>query len=96
VYLLEKMKSVKDGDGTLLDHSMIVYGSGISDGNRHDHANLPTILAGGGNGTLKPGRHIRYAPETPMANMFVSMLDRMGVEPERFGDSNGKLDRLSL
>jgi hypothetical protein len=96
VYLLEKMKSVKDGDGTLLDHSMIVYGSGISDGNRHDHANLPTILAGGGNGTLKPGRHVRYAPETPMANMFVSMLDRMGVEPERFGDSNGKLDRLSL
>jgi hypothetical protein len=96
VYLLEKMKSVKEGDGTLLDHSMIVYGSGISDGNRHDHANLPTILAGGGNGTLKPGRHIRYAPETPMANMFVSMLDRMGVEPERFGDSNGKLDRLSL
>jgi hypothetical protein len=96
VYVLNKLKSIKEGDGTLLDHSMIAYGSGISDGNRHDHANLPLILAGGGNGSLKGGRHIRYAPDTPMANLFVSMLDRMGVEPERFGDSNGKLDRLSL
>jgi hypothetical protein len=57
---------------------------------------LPTILAGRGNGTVKPGRHIRYSPDTPMANLFVSMLDRMGVEPERFGDSKGKLDRLSI
>jgi hypothetical protein len=96
VYALEKMRSVKEGDGTLLDHSMIVYGSGISDGNRHDHGNLPLILAGRGNGTLKPGRHVRYAPETPMANLFVSMLDRMGVEPERFGDSKGKLERLAV
>jgi hypothetical protein len=95
-YALDKLKAVKEGDGTLLDHSMIVYGSGISDGNRHDHSNLPLVLAGRGNGTLKPARHVRYAPETPMANLFVSMLDRMGVEPERFGDSNGKLDRLSL
>ena len=96
VYVLEKMKSIKEGDGTLLDHSMIAYGSGISDGNMHDHSNLPLILAGGGNGTLKGGRHVRYEKGTPMANLFVSMLDRMGVEPERFGDSNGKLDRLSL
>jgi hypothetical protein len=96
VYVLEKMKAVKEGDGTLLDHSMIVYGSGISDGNRHDHGNLPTILAGGANGTIKPGRHIRYAPETPMADLFVAMLDRMGVQPEKFGDSKGKLDRLSI
>ena len=81
VYALEKMKAVKEGDGTLLDHSMIVYGSGISDGNRHDHGNLPTILAGRGNGTLKPGRHIRYSAETPMANLFITMLDQMGVEP---------------
>jgi hypothetical protein len=96
VYALDKMKAVKEGDGTLLDHSMIVYGSGISDGNRHDHSDLPLILAGRGNGTLKPGRHVRYAPETPMANLFVSMLDRMGVEPESFGDSKGKLERLSV
>jgi hypothetical protein len=96
VYALDKMKAVKEGDGTLLDHSMIVYGSGISDGNRHDHGNLPVILAGRGNGTLTPGRHIRYSSDTPMANLFVSMLDRMGVEPEFFGDSKGKLDRLSI
>lgn len=96
VYALDKLRAIKEGDGTLLDHSMIVYGSGISDGNRHDHGNLPTILAGRGGGTLKPGRHIRYAPETPMANLFVSMLDRMGVEPEYFGDSKGRLDRLTI
>ena len=96
VYALDKMKAVKEGDGTLLDHSMIVYGSGISDGNRHDHGNLPTILAGRGNGTLKPGRHIRYASDTPMANLFITMLDQMGIEPERFGDSKGKLDRLAI
>ena len=96
VYALDKLKAVKEGDGTLLDHSMIIYGSGISDGNRHDHGNLPTILAGRANGTIKPGRHIRYAPDTPMANLFVSMLDRMGVEPEYFGDSKGRLDRLSI
>ena len=96
VYVLEKLKSIKEGDGTLLDHSMIAYGSGISDGNLHDHADLPLILAGGANGSLKGGRHIRYAKGTPMADLFVSMLDRMGVEPERFGDSQGKLDRLSI
>jgi len=96
VYAIEKMKAIKEGDGTLLDHSMIMYGSGISDGNRHDHGNLPTIIAGRGNGTLKPGRHVRYAPKTPMADLFVAMLDRMGVESERFGDSQGKLDRLSI
>ena len=96
VYAIEKLKAVQEGDGTLLDHSMILYGSGISDGNRHDHANLPLIIAGKGNGKLKPGRHIRYATGTPMADLFVSLLDRMGVEPERFGDSQGKLDRLSI
>ncbi len=96
VYALEKMKAIKEGDGTLLDHSMVVYGSGISDGNKHDHANLPTILAGGAGVGLKGGRHVRYATGTPMANLFISMLDRVGVEAERFGDGSGKLDRLSL
>jgi len=96
VYVLDKLKAIREGEGTLLDHSMIAYGSGISDGNLHDHSNLPLILAGGANGRLKGGRHIRYAKGTPMADLFVSMLDRMGVEGERFGDSQGKLDRLSI
>jgi hypothetical protein len=96
VYVLNKLKSIKETDGTLLDHAMIAYGSGISDGNLHDHADLPLILAGGANGKIKGGRHIRYAKGTPMADLFVAMLDRMGVEPERFGDSQGKLDRLSI
>ncbi len=96
VYVLNKLKGIKETDGTLLDHSMIAYGSGISDGNLHDHADLPLILAGGANAKIKGGRHIRYAKGTPMADLFVAMLDRMGVEPERFGDSQGKLDRLSI
>ncbi|MEO5923135.1 MAG: hypothetical protein ABIR70_04840, partial [Bryobacteraceae bacterium] len=95
VYLLDKLKATPDGDGTLLDHSMIVYGSGLADGNSHQHENLPTVLAGRGCGTLKPGRYIKYAPETPMANLFVSMLDRMGVPVEKMGDSTGKIGYLT-
>jgi hypothetical protein len=86
----------RSGDGTLADHSMIVYGSGISAGNRHDQGNLPAIIAGRGDGTLKPGRHIRYSSDTPRASLFVSMLHRMGIEFESFGDSKDKLDRLSI
>jgi hypothetical protein len=94
-YLLEKLKSTPDGDGTLLDHAMITYGSGLSDGNAHNHANLPVVLAGRGNGTLRPGRHVKYADETPMANLFVAMLDRMSVPVETLGDSNGELGYLA-
>jgi len=94
-YLLEKLKSTPDGDGTLLDHAMVTYGSGLSDGNAHNHANLPLVLAGRGNGTLRPGRHVRYADETPMANLFVAMLDRMSVPVETLGDSNGQLGYLA-
>lgn len=94
VYLLEKLKSVKEGDGTLLDHSMIAYGSGLSDGNRHDHHNLPLILAGRGNGTIKPGRMIRYPDETPITNLYMSLLDRLGVPVESLGDSMGYLADL--
>ncbi len=90
-YFLEKMASFKEGNGTLLDHSMIVYGGGISDGDRHDHGNLPIVLAGGGCGTLKPGQHLRLKNPEPMANLLLSMLDRMGLKEERFGDSNGRL-----
>jgi hypothetical protein len=83
------------GDGTLLDHSMIVYGSGLSDGNRHLHENLPTVLAGRGCGTLKTGRHVKYSTGTPMANLFVAMLDRMGVPTDKMGDSDGELGYLA-
>jgi Protein of unknown function (DUF1552). len=80
-YFLNRLNSIQEPDGTLLDNSMIVYGGGISDGDRHNHDNLPILLAGGGAGTLKQGRHLRFAPETPLNNLFVSMLDRMGVMP---------------
>ncbi len=94
-YLLDKLKSTPDGDGTLLDHSMIVYGSSLADGNAHQHNNLPTVLAGRANGTLKPGRHVKYADETPITNLYMSMLDRMGVPVESLGDSTGRLEGLS-
>jgi hypothetical protein len=93
-YFLEKLKSIKEGDGTLLDNSMIVYGSGISDGNAHNHNDLPVLLAGRGGGAFKTGRHVRYAQDTPMTNLYLSMLERMGVETERLGDSTGKLPKL--
>jgi len=89
------LKAIREGEGTLLDHSMIVYGSGIADGNAHNHDNLPVLLAGGGGGTIRPGRHMRYAKETPMANLYVSMLERMGAPAERFGDSTGLLKELA-
>ena len=93
-YLLEKMQSIQEDDGTLLDNSMIVYGGGISDGDRHNHDDLPLILVGKGGGTLRTGRHIRYPKETPMSNLFLSMLDRMGVRAENIGDSTGRLQQL--
>ena len=88
---LENLKSVREGERTLLDNSMIVYGSGISDGDAHAHNDLPVILAGRGAGTLTPGRHVRFDKDTPMTNLYLSMLDRMGVKEPRFGDSTGKL-----
>ncbi len=93
-YFLSKLKAVKEGDGTLLDNSMIVYGAGISDGNEHSHDNLPTILAGRGGGTLTPGRHLAYK-ETPMTNLYLSMLQRQGVKATSFGDSTGVLTNLA-
>jgi hypothetical protein len=93
-YLLEKLKGVREGDGTLLDNCMIVYGSGISDGNRHNHDDLPVLLAGRGGGTIKAGRHVRYPKETPLTNLYLSMLDRAGVPTQRLGDSTGRLTSL--
>ncbi len=94
-YFLMKLKSTQDGDGTLLDHSMIVYGSALSDGNRHTHENLPVLLAGRGDGSLRPGRHIVFKQGTPMTNLYLSLLDRIGVHPEKIGDSTGKIEHLS-
>ena len=94
-YLIDRLKNTPDGDGMLLDHSMILYGSSINDGNRHTHTDLPLALVGGGNGTLKGGRHIRYAEETPMTNLLLAMLDKAGVRTDKLGDSTGVLDHLS-
>jgi hypothetical protein len=91
-YFLDKLESTKDGDGTLLDHSMVLYGSGMSDGNQHNHTDLPIILAGGASGRLTGGRHIRNPKKTPMANLLLAMLDKMQVPVEKFGDSTGKVD----
>src|SRR5207248_186784 len=88
-YLLGRLKSIKEGDGTLLDHCMIAYGSGNSDGNRHNHDDLPILLAGRAKGTIRTGRHIRLGRETPLANLWTSMLDRVEVKVEGVGDSNG-------
>ncbi|HXF26330.1 MAG TPA: DUF1552 domain-containing protein [Bryobacteraceae bacterium] len=94
-YFLGKLKAAPDGDGTLLDHSMLVYGSGISDGNRHTHEDLPVLLAGRGNGSLKTGRHIAFDKETPVTNLYLTLLDRMGVEAETIGDSTGELHHVT-
>jgi hypothetical protein len=90
-YFLDKLQSTPDGDGTLLDHSMVLYGSGISDGNQHNHTDLPIILAGGASGKLKGGRHIRNPKKTPLSNLLLSMLDTLDVPTEKFGDSTGRV-----
>lgn len=95
-YLLEKLDQTVEGDGTLLDHSMIVYGSGIHDGNAHNYEDLPTILAGGGCGTITSGRHIQLAAETPLNNLWLSMLNRMEISVEKIGDSSGTLPQLKV
>jgi hypothetical protein len=90
-YLLDKLQKTPDGDGTLLDHAMVLYGSAMSDGNQHNHFPLPIVLAGGASGRLKGGRHIRNAPETTMSNLLVAMLDKLGIPTEKFGDSTGMI-----
>jgi hypothetical protein len=93
-YFLEKLKGVKEGDGTLLDNCMIVYGGGISDPDRHNHDDLPILLAGRGGGTLKTNRHLILRQETPLTNLYVSMLERIGVAATQIGDSSGKLEAI--
>jgi hypothetical protein len=93
-YFLEKLKSTPDGNGSLLDHSIYLYGSGMSNGDKHDHVNLPILVAGGGAGKLKGGRHIRYAEPTPLANLHLTLLDKVGVRLDSFADSSGKVKEL--
>jgi hypothetical protein len=95
-YFLKKLKSVPEGDGNLLDHSMIVYGSGISDANRHSHHDLPIVVAGKANGTIDTGRHIDLGKEVPLNNLFLSMLDRMDAGVTSIGDSSGRLKELRV
>lgn len=93
---LTKLKNTREGDGNLLDNSLIVYGSGLADGNVHTHDQLPTLLCGRGGNFVTPGRHIIYQRETPVANLFATMIERVGVRPEHVGDSTGRLAGLSL
>ncbi len=93
---ISKLKEIKEGDGSILDNSMIVYGAGLSDGNRHTHEDLPTIIVGRGGNHFQTGRRIVYRKETPMNNLFLTMMDRMGVNVEHFGDSTGRIEGLNL
>jgi hypothetical protein len=93
-YYLDKLKSTRDGNGSLLDHSVVLYGSGMGNPNVHDHVNLPILVAGGGAGKLKGGRHIQYAEPTPLANLHLTLLDKVGVRLDSFADSKGKIKEL--
>jgi hypothetical protein len=93
-YLLDRLAECPEGEGSVLDNALVLYGSGISDGNRHNHDDLPVLLAGGGRGTLRPGRHVRYPDETPLSNLFLSLLDRFEARIERLGDSTQRLSGL--
>ena len=93
-YYLEKLKATPDGHGTLLDHSLVLYGSGMGNPNIHDHVNLPIIVAGGAAGRVRGGHHLQYAEPTPLANLHLTLLERVGVRMDAFADSKGKIDEL--
>ena len=92
---LEKLRSTPDGDGSLLDHTIILYGAGLSNSDRHTHSPLPTLVVGGGAGTIKGGRHLVYRDGTPLTNLHVTLLDKMGVPAEKLGDSTAQFKELS-
>src|SRR3954463_16331566 len=92
---VRKLKETPDGDGTLLDHSILVYGSGLSDGNKHTHDDLPVLIVGRGAG-FRLGTHVTHAKDTPMTNLYLTLLERMGVETETIGDSTGRMEQLTL
>jgi hypothetical protein len=91
---LEKLRATPDGDGTLLDHSLYLYGSGMGNPDKHDHVNLPILVAGGAGGKFQSGRHVKYEKPAPLANLHLTMLDRAGVRLDAFADSNGKIPEL--
>jgi len=93
-YWLEKLRATPDGDGSLLDHSLLLYGGAMSNSNVHNHAPLPIVVAGGANGTLKGGRHLKYPENTPMANLLLTILNKAGMPQESVGDSTGPLTEL--
>jgi len=93
-YVIEKLRATPDGDGSLLDHSMYLLGSGMGNPDVHDHSNLPIVVAGGGAGTLRGGRHIRYMKQTPLANLHLTLLDKVGVHLDSFVDSSGKVEGI--
>ncbi len=93
-YLLDQLRSIEESEGTLLDNSMILYGCAFGDGNTHDETDLPILIAGRGGGAIRPGRHIRYEKGTPLANLYLALLDRVGAPTDRLGDSSGRLDGL--
>jgi hypothetical protein len=93
-YFLERLKATPEGNGTLLDHSLLLYGSGIGDPNVHDHTNLPVIVAGGAAGGMKGGRHLRYKDPVPLANLHLTLMQKVGVKIDSFADSNGKITEL--
>jgi len=95
-YLLDKLRSTPDGDGSLLDHTIMMYGTGMGDCNAHDPRSIPLVLAGGRSAQLKGGRHIRYQKETPLANLHLTLLDKLGIHLDRMGDSTGRLDDRAL
>ena len=94
-YFVKKLQSIADGDGTLLDHSIILYGSGMSDGNTHNNYNVPVVVVGGRDLQVKGDQHLRYAKGTPLANLSLNLMDKFGVKVEKFGDSTGRLNLLS-
>jgi hypothetical protein len=91
-YFLERLRSIPDGDGSLLDHSLLVYGSALSDGNMHLYKDLPLFVVGGGVAGIEGNRHLRYPENTPMANLYLALLDKLGIHLESFGDSTGRID----
>ena len=93
-YFLDKLKNTPDGDGSLLDHAALLYGSNMSNSNAHDHYPLPNLVVGGATGRMQGGRHLKYADRTPMTNLLVTMLDKVGVKQESLGDSSGLLSNL--
>jgi len=93
-YFLDKLKAVKEGNGTLLDNCAVVFGSGLADGNRHAHHDLPILLAGRGGGSIRSGQSLEFKQETPLCNLFVSLAERMGAKVDAFGDSTGRLDAI--